>query len=135
MSYLSEKDYNFIYSRVPRICVDLVIKTYSTVHLIQRDTQPYKGKWHLPGGRIRFRESIDKAIQRIAKDEIGINVKVECVLNVMEFTRETQQGNKRHSISIAFLVKARGTLITKVITDHSKIHPVHLKFLKQNKLL
>lgn len=133
MSWLSESDYNFIYSRAPRVCVDLVIKTYSGVHLIKREIQPYKGKWHLPGGRIRFRESIETAIQRIAKAEIGMKVRTECVLGVMEFPREQQNGNKRHSISIAFLVKPTKTLITKVITDESKILSVHLKFLKSIK--
>lgn len=133
MRWLSETDYNFIYSRAPRICVDLVIKTYSGVHLIKREIQPYKGKYHLPGGRVRFRESIENAVQRIAKSEIGMNVKIQCVLGFMEFTRERQNGNKRHSISIAFLVKPTKALITKVIDDESKILSVHLKFLKSIK--
>lgn len=135
MSYLTEKDYDFIYSKAPRICVDLVIKTYSGVHLIMRDIQPYKGKYHLPGGRVRFRESISKAISRISKNEIGIDVKVKCVLGFMEFTRETQKGQKRHSISIAFLCKPVGTLISEVIKDKAVIHPVHYKFLKDNNLI
>lgn len=135
MSWLSETDYNFIYSRAPRICVDLVIKTHSSVHLVEREISPYKGKFHLPGGRVRFRESIEKAIQRIAKDEIGINVKIDCLLGYMEFPREVQAGNKRHSISLAFLVRPVGKLITKVIKDKYMIHPVHYKFLKAEKLI
>lgn len=135
MSYLPEHDYNFIYSRAPRICVDIVIKSQTSVHLIEREIAPYKGKWHLPGGRVRFRESIQKAIQRIAKTEIGMGVKVICTLGFMEFTREVQQGNKRHSISIAFLCEPNKRLATRVIKDKFQIHPVHYKFLKEQKLL
>lgn len=135
MSYLSEHDYNFVYSRSPRICIDLVIKTHLSVHLIEREIAPYKGKWHLPGGRVRFRESIEKAVQRIAKNELGVSVKIICTLGLMEFTREMQQGKRRHSISIAFLVKPKTMLISKVIKDKYIIHPVHYKFLKANKLI
>lgn len=133
-SFLSESDYNFIYSRSPRFCVDLVIKNKNGVHLIKRDIQPYKGKFHLPGGRVRFRESIDAAIKRVAKTELDINVTPIGMIGYMEFPRETQDGNKRHSISLAFLVKPLSVLVSPKY-DHSKVHPIHYKFLKENKFL
>lgn len=134
MSWLSESDYNFIYSRSPRICVDLIIKVKGGVHLIKREIQPYKGKWHLPGGRIRFRESITDAIQRIAITEIDTVVWVEKMIGFMEFPREQQGGNKRHSISLAFLVKPHIKITPEKITPE-KILPVHYTFLKEHKLI
>jgi ADP-ribose pyrophosphatase YjhB (NUDIX family) len=132
--WLSEKDYNFIYSNSPRICVDLVLKAGKTVFLTRRDIQPYKGKYHLPGGKVNFRESISNAIHRIAKREIGVDIKIKHLLGFMEFPREVQSGNKRHSISLAFLItskkKFHGTNFLR-----EQIHPVHYKFLKGKKLI
>lgn len=134
MSWLSESDYNFIYSRAPRVCVDLVIKTKTGVHLVKRDIQPYKGKYHLPGGRVRFRESIEKAIQRIAKTELNCFVKIGKMIGFMEFPRELQNKQRRHSISITFVVKPNCKIDSKKI-DSKKILSVHYKFLKSIRLL
>lgn len=127
--WLSESDYNFIYSRAPRICVDLVIKNRKGVYLTKRDVQPYKGKYHLPGGRVRFRESIETAIDRIARNEIGSPVVIKKLLGFMEFPREMQEGNKRHSISLAFLVVPSFGVNIKKVRDEN-ILSVHRKFLK-----
>jgi ADP-ribose pyrophosphatase YjhB (NUDIX family) len=132
--YLSEKDYNFIYSRSPRVCVDLIIKTQTGVLLIKREIQPYKGKYHLPGGRIRFRESVHKAIFRICKNEVSLVPYCYKLLGFMEFPREQQDRNKRHSISLAFLVECKGVRDVKPLKKQ-QIHPVHYKFLKSHKLI
>lgn len=132
--YLTDREYSRIYSAVPRICVDLIIKTDNGVYLTKRNIPPYKGKYHLPGGRVRFRESINIAINRIAKEEVGIKVKVLHCIGYMEFTRETQNGQKRHSISLAFVVKPAHRIIVDSYHE-KKIHPVHYKFLKEHKLI
>ena len=133
--YLSDKDYNFIYSNVPRICVDIIIEGIpGEILLLKRDAQPYKGKWHLPGGRIKFRESVHKAIKRIAKNELGIKVKIGSFIGFMEFPLETQNGNKRHSISLAFNCLPLNVLKNgcyKNIHKEKNMHPVHFKFLRQ----
>jgi len=130
---LTDKEYDFIYSRSPRVCVDLVLLDYEgTPLLLKRQTSPYKGKYHLPGGRIRFRETIDKAIKRIAKNEIGENVIIGSQIGFMQFMRECQNGNKRHSVSLVFMVYM---ISKKRNTIHSNVHPVHLKFLKEKNIL
>jgi len=104
MSYLSDEDYNFIYSNSPRICVDLVIKKGDSILLTKRDQEPYNGFWHTPGGRIRFRETIEDAIKRIAKTEVGMSVDRFNFLGVCEFLHEVQDGNPRHSITMYYQV-------------------------------
>jgi ADP-ribose pyrophosphatase YjhB (NUDIX family) len=132
--WLSEQDYNFIYSNAPRICVDLIFKAGKTVFLTKRNIQPYKGKYHLPGGKVNFRETIENAIKRIAKKELSLEVEILSFVGFMEFRHEVQNGNKRHSISLAFLVKSKYSIDERIVCKNS-IHPVHYKFLKQNKLL
>ena len=96
--WLTDKDFNFIYSRAPRICVDLIIKNkQGNVLLTFRKIRPYKNKWHLPGGTVLFRESIDGAIQRIALSELNSSVKVHKLLGYMEFLRETKEFMNLHT--------------------------------------
>lgn len=100
--YLSDEDYDFIYSRSPRICVDLIIKnSKGEVLLTERDIEPYKNHWHFPGGRIKFRETAETAIQRILKGELGqeLNVTPKMV-GFCQFLEEVQKGQPRHSISL-----------------------------------
>ena len=134
--YLSDKDYSFIYGKSTRVCVDLLIVEAGEVLMVKRDTEPYKGKWHLPGGRIRFRETIKNAIKRIAKDEIGINVFVPKLAGYMEFLREMQGGKKRHTVSFVFQVSINGFPQKGKFCDLvNNILPVHRKFLTENKYL
>jgi ADP-ribose pyrophosphatase YjhB (NUDIX family) len=142
--WLSEKDYNFIYSRTPRLCVDLVIKDKRGVVLSLRDIEPGKNTWHLPGGRVKFRESIPAAATRIAKAELGIKIKLGKLIGVMEFPDEIQKGQQRHSISVAFLAtiqsgQIKGTWQAGRVEFFKKLpkptYPEHAKFLKEKKLL
>lgn len=103
--YLSNKDYNKIYSSVPRVCVDLIIRQDNGIILTKRNqNQSYYGKWHVPGGRIRFRESISKAITRIAKSELNATVQAFTFWGVIEFMKEVENQSKRHSISLVYEV-------------------------------
>lgn len=106
--WLSEQDYHFIYQRVPRICVDLVVEFEGNVLLTFRSIEPHKDKWHLPGGAILFKESIEDAIYRIAKKELGIAVNINNFIGVMQFPNEVRDSNDYHSISLAYSVSPIG---------------------------
>jgi len=140
--YLSDEIYNMIYSKVPRICVDLLILNTKGVLLTRRAIPPEKGMWHIPGGRIFFKESINEAIQRISKKELGIEVKPEKLLGFMEFKDE--DGGKKHSISLVFLCEIQSGeiklnhesddfLFSKQIPENTLIE--HERFLRDYLIL
>lgn len=91
-----------IYSKVPRLCVDLVISDRRGELLGYRLISPWKNLWCLPGGTVLFGESLQEAAVRIAKAETGLKVKVIKYLGYMEFLEEVKLA-KRHSVSLAFL--------------------------------
>jgi ADP-ribose pyrophosphatase YjhB (NUDIX family) len=73
---LSEDEYRRIFSRVPRLTVEVVIAGERGVLLTLRESGPCRGLWHLPGGTVRFGERLTAAVQRVARDEVGVAVTV-----------------------------------------------------------
>lgn len=143
-AWLSDKDYNFIFSQIPRLCVDIVIKNKDGVLLSWRDIQPAKNTWHLPGGRVYFRETLVNAVKRIAKQEVGLKVAPRKILGVIEYTKEVQNGHKRHTVGVVFQAtptggNLKGSSQAKKIEFFKKLPPktlqFHAKFLRKHNLL
>lgn len=135
---LSEKDYKNIFSKVPRLCVDLLVKVDNGVLLSKRLIPPFKNFWHFPGGRVFYRESVEKAIQRTAKAELGVSVKIKKLIGFMEFLKD---GKFVHSVSLVFLVIPNSKDIKggkqakefKIFDSiRQDIHPVQKKFLAKH---
>lgn len=142
-AYLSDEDYDFIYSRVPRICVDLLIIADNKVLLTQRTIEPYINHWHFPGGRIKFRESIYDAANRIAKNELGLTLHdIGGIVGTCEFPEEYQKGQERHSISIVHKIYVNGHITINAPDKYQwfdkmpePIIPPQKEFLIKNNLL
>jgi 8-oxo-dGTP diphosphatase len=49
-----------------------------------RAKEPYRGKWVLPGGGVRFLEALDSTAKREIQEEVGIDIKVGQILKVAE---------------------------------------------------
>ena len=60
----------------PALTVDAVVfgldEEDLKVLLIQRDREPFQGKWALPGGFVRVGESLEEAVRRELLEETGI---------------------------------------------------------------
>lgn len=95
----SQKEFNRIYSLVPRVCVDLLLKSDNKILLTKRKHSPYIGQWHIPGGTVFLRESFEDVVNRIAMEELGVHVTSKKMSGVIEFLKE---GQNRHGISIVF---------------------------------
>ena len=74
-SPLSQQEFDAIYSKVPRLTVEIILKDdEGRLYLTKRAIEPCKGQWHLPGGTVRFGELMNDAVKRIAKRELKIDV-------------------------------------------------------------
>ena len=143
--WLNDEEYNFVFDRVPRLCVDLVIKSGKGILLSLRDIEPYKGSWHLPGGMVYKNEPVHHAAKRIAKKETGLDIKIKRFLGYMEFLHEIQNNHDRHMVSIVFdaysvneKLKLKMDFQAKKIQFHSflpkNIITQHQNFLIDHKL-
>ncbi|TSC96021.1 MAG: hypothetical protein Athens101410_174 [Parcubacteria group bacterium Athens1014_10] len=65
----------YVTTITPMINVDLLIKDEKGRTLLSWRNDQYAGKgWHLPGGIIRFKETMETRIQKVAETEIGVKV-------------------------------------------------------------
>lgn len=96
------KEFKKIYSRVPRLCVEVIVKTKTGIVLTKRNIPPAKGSWHIPGGTILKGETLEQAVKRKASEELGLKVNVKKNLGVIEYSFKKYFSQP---IGIAFLVE------------------------------
>jgi 8-oxo-dGTP diphosphatase len=66
--------YSYKYPR-PAVTVDaILISSKKNILLIERGSEPFKGKWALPGGFIELDESLETACRRELEEETGLRV-------------------------------------------------------------
>lgn len=102
---LPRKEFVYIYSKVPRLCVDIIVKNDEGVVLSKRDIPPAKGMWHIPGGTVLFGETHSQAVKRIAEKELGLNVEVVSPIGIIEYSNKYSYGQ---STAIVYMVAVLG---------------------------
>ena len=93
----------------PMINVDLLIRDGAgRVLLTWREDRFYPAGWHIPGGIIRFRETIDHRIAEVARLELGTTIaEIPKLLNVHEFI-EPERRTRGHFISLLYECSLNG---------------------------
>ncbi len=89
---LTKEDFNYIYGKVPRLNVELVIRGDKGVLLTKRTIEPCKGLWHLPGGTVYYGDSFMDTVKRIAKRELDISVKEAEMIGYIEYSEHVKSG-------------------------------------------
>ncbi len=75
---LPEEIFYFISRMTPMVNVDLLIKDEKGRTLLSWRDDKYSGKgWHIPGGIIRFKETLETRIKKVVESEIGAEVKFD----------------------------------------------------------
>lgn len=91
--------------RRPALAVDVVIKVRGGVVLVKRKNEPYRGKWAMPGGFVEYGEMVEKAAVREAKEETGLEIKLDRLVGVYS---EPGRDPRGHVVGICFLAKPVG---------------------------
>ncbi|MBI3494941.1 NUDIX domain-containing protein [Candidatus Saccharibacteria bacterium] len=108
---LTSEEFRTIYSKVPRLTVEIIVKSEKGILLTLRDIEPYKGMWHLPGGTVHFDERLPDAVVRVAKKELGINVMSSKFVDYIEYPTHLQHSFDS-PVGMAFLVEYDGEIKT-----------------------
>lgn len=133
--YVEDKYFRIMRKSFPFSCIDVIILDSSdNILLVRRSIPPYKGKWSLPGGIIRYGEKIEAAINRIIKKELGIEINIIKSIGYFEKIYPT-----RHDISHCFLARTKSQAIKLDFQASSSrffnklpnnIAPFHLEMIK-----
>ncbi len=116
---LPQHEFDWIFSRVPRLTVEVVIASRDRgVLLALRDSGPCEGLWHLPGGTVRFGEPVVEAVRRVAEDELGLNVSVGDLLGYIEYPSHYDNGLDS-PVGLAF----RADVMADEVDDPRKLRP------------
>lgn len=95
-------EFKKIYSRVPRLCVEVVLMRNNKILLTKRNIAPAIGQWHTPGGTVLKGEDLEMTVKRVAQEELGIPVRVLKFLGVIEY--KSFINHYSQDISLPFLV-------------------------------
>ena len=71
---LPKELFHFATTLIPCANIDLFITRGNQLLLTWRDDEFYGQGWHIPGGCLRMRETLDNRIQETARNEIGTEV-------------------------------------------------------------
>jgi len=75
-------------------------------------------KWTIPGGHIELGETMEQAVVREVKEEVGLDVQVDRLLLTQEAIYASQFWKKRHYIFFDFLCRCE---TDKVVLDNREI--------------
>jgi 8-oxo-dGTP diphosphatase len=101
----------------PKLMVDVVIPSERGVVLIRRASEPFEGRWALPGGFVEVGETVEEAAAREAAEETGLAVEVARLIGVYS---EPERDPRGHNVSAAFLVRVLGGELAAA-TDASEV--------------
>jgi 8-oxo-dGTP diphosphatase len=68
----------------PELCVGAIVTHNGCLLLVQRGTEPGKGLWSVPGGRVEFGETMAEAVVREVAEETALAVAVTSVVGWVE---------------------------------------------------
>lgn len=87
----------------PKLMVDVVVLSEDgRVLLIRRGSEPFEGRWALPGGFVEIGETVEEAAAREAEEETGLRVEMLRLVGVYSDPNRDPRG---HNVSCAFLAR------------------------------
>jgi len=94
------------YPQAPIVTAGGIVFNGASVLLAQRNKEPNKDRWSLPGGAIELGETARQAIEREVREECGIVVQAGEVVQVLDILQRDSAGTLRfHYVVIDFLCK------------------------------
>jgi 8-oxo-dGTP diphosphatase len=92
------------YPERPMVGVGAIILRDDHVLLVQRGREPSFGKWSIPGGLVELGESLQTAVWREVKEEVGLEVQVRDLVVALDRVILDQDGKiEYHYILLDFL--------------------------------
>ena len=90
----------------PLLTADTIIRRRDgSVVLVKRLSPPFRDFYPIPGGFVEYGETIEEAAVREAKEETGLDVKIERLVGVYS---DPDRDPREHIITVAYLAEEIG---------------------------
>ena len=100
------------YPSRPFIGVGAVVVEDGRVALVRRRQPPLAGEWSLPGGAVELGETLEQALRRELLEEIGLQVRVGPVVDVLDrITRDAAGRVQYHYVLVDYLCWPDGGML------------------------
>jgi 8-oxo-dGTP diphosphatase len=92
------------YPAQPVVGVGAVVVRGGRALIIKRGHEPRKGEWSLPGGHVHLGESLSDAARREVKEETGLDVYPEAIIETFDRVHRDPDGRIRYHFVIVDFV-------------------------------
>jgi ADP-ribose pyrophosphatase YjhB (NUDIX family) len=103
-------EFKKIYSKVPRLSVDVIVKGRHGIALTLRSILPYRNYWHIPGSTVLYGESAMQTARRVARDELNVSICAPNLVGYIEYNEEPHRSFGR-SLSLVFLAELKSGVL------------------------
>ncbi len=86
----------------------MIILDKGRVLIIKRAFEPSKGKWSIPGGVVELGEKVRDAAKREAHEELGLEVEIRDVVDVLDNIVYEGERIKYHFVLVDFWAVVKG---------------------------
>ena len=91
------------YPERPVPAVGAVVFRRTDVLLVQRDSEPNRGRWSVPGGALEFGETVEEAAVRETLEETGVTVKPVRAFDVRDYIERRGERIRWHYVLVDVL--------------------------------
>lgn len=100
---LSQELFYYISSVTPLVNVDLLIQDENKRTLLSWRNDQYVGKgWHVPGGIVRFKETLETRVKEVIETEIGAKVQFDKTPIALNQLIHSERRIRGHFISVLY---------------------------------
>jgi 8-oxo-dGTP diphosphatase len=110
--------------RTTRDGASIAVLKECCVLLVRRAQPPYAGLWSLPGGKTEANETARDAVRRELKEETGIEVEIEGVVDTVKIVPDEADGGATYRLTVFYGHPTGGSL--KAGGDAEAAEWVHL---------